>query len=112
MKKRYFILICLLAFSILGAQASEDARLSRKYHNLATTGLSHSARADSATGFDVQKYTIALSISQDPNTISGNVLAEVLAEETLPILTYNLIGLTVSQVLVDGQAANYTHENG
>ncbi|MFA7024950.1 MAG: glutamyl aminopeptidase, partial [Candidatus Cloacimonadaceae bacterium] len=112
MKQRFFVLIGLLAFCILGAQASEGARLSRKYHNPSPIGLSQSARADSATGFDVQKYTIELSIAQDPNTISGNVLAEVLAEEALPTLSYNLIGLTVSQVLVNGQAAIFTHQNG
>ncbi|MDD3563157.1 MAG: M1 family aminopeptidase [Candidatus Cloacimonetes bacterium] len=112
MKQRYFVLICLLAFSILGAEASEGAQYARKYRNLSPIGLSQSARADSATGFDVQKYTIELSISQDPNAISGNVLAEVLAEEALPTITYNLIGLTVSQVLVNGQAASFTHENG
>jgi hypothetical protein len=75
-------------------------------------GFSQSARADSATGFDVQKYTITLSISQDPSMISGNVLAEVVAEEALPTITYNLIGLSVSQVLVNGQAASFTHQNG
>lgn len=112
MKQRYFVLICLVAFSILGADASEGARLSRKYRNLSPMGFSQSARADSATGFDVQKYTITLSISQDPSMISGNVLAEVVAEEALPTITYNLIGLSVSQVLVNGQAASFTHQNG
>lgn len=115
MKQRYFVLLCLLAFSILGARPSADAQFARKYRNLRPAGLSHNmrdARADSATGFDIQKYTIELSIMQNPNTISGNVLAEILAEEAMSVITYNLIGLTVSQVLVNGQPAGFTHADG
>ncbi len=70
------------------------------------------SRADSLTGFDVQKYEITLSINHQTHQINGNVLATVMAEEHLTTLPYNLIGLSVSSVLVNGSPANYTHTGG
>lgn len=70
------------------------------------------SRADSLTGFDVQIYDLTLSINQAAHQISGNVLATVLAEENLTSIPYNLVGLNVSQVYVNGSPASYTHTGG
>ena len=77
-----------------------------------TASAQTSSRADSLTGFDVQRYELTLAINQQTHQISGNVLATVLAEANLTTLPYNLQGLTVSSVLVNGTAAPYTHSNG
>lgn len=69
-------------------------------------------RADSLTGFDVQKYELTLTINQSTHQINGNVLATVLAEQNLTSLPYELVGLTVSSVLVNGSPASYTHTGG
>lgn len=84
----------------------------RKPANIPHRGGTDSARADIDTGFDVQKYTINISISQDPNHISGNVLAEVYAEENLTEIVYDLIGLNVSEVRVNNAVVPYTHDQG
>jgi len=112
MKALYTIILCLGAWALLQANPSTDLGDFRKHRHLQPAPARSAAKADSATGFDIQKYTITLSISQDPDFISGNVLAEVLATETLPTISYNLVGLTVSQVLVNGESATYTHQSG
>jgi aminopeptidase N len=84
----------------------------RKPANMPRSGGTDSARAEIDTGFDVQKYTINISISQDPNHISGNVLAEVYAEDNLTEIVYDLIGLNVSEVRVNNAVVPYTHDQG
>lgn len=69
-------------------------------------------RADSLTGFDVQRYELSLALNDQTHFINGNVLATVLAEDALTLLQYNLVGLTVSSVLVNGATATYTHTGG
>lgn len=73
---------------------------------------SYEARADSAHGFDVQKYVITLAIDQQAHTISGNVVATVLATSNLPSIAYNLESLSVSSVLVNNSPVTFTHTNG
>ncbi len=70
------------------------------------------ARADSLTGFDVQSYDLTLNINHAAQQISGNVLATVLAEQNLTSIPYNLVGLSVSEVLVNGEPAAFTHTGG
>jgi len=70
------------------------------------------ARADSATGFDITKYEISLSINDQTHLISGNVKTYITAEENLTSIQYELIGLTVSQVKVNNVVNTYTHSNG
>ncbi len=70
------------------------------------------ARADSAHGFDVQKYDLTLAINDQTHVINGNVIATVIAETNLTSIQYNLNSLTVTQVLVDNQAVTFTHQNG
>lgn len=111
--KYLLIIILLLCGSAFATSRNWDISQARKYNNI--QGYSpryQDAKADSATGFDVQKYEITLSISQEPNFIQGKVLATVLAESALPSITYNLVGLTVSAVKVNGIPSTYTHTGG
>jgi hypothetical protein len=109
----YLILICLLCcLSSLFADRVWDASASRKY-NYPLQNVPHfDAKADSATGFDVQKYEITVNITQSPNHINGEVKATVLAETNLSNISYELVGLTVSQVWVNGAVSTFTHSNG
>lgn len=110
---RYFTLLILFTcLSGLFAARVWDASASRKHYDPAPRLAYEAARADSATGFDVQKYVITLNISQSPNFISGNVLATVLAEDNLPSISYELVGLNVTEVRVNGQVSTYTHAGG
>lgn len=73
------------------------------------------SRADSLTGFDITKYTINLSVNDQSQYISGQVIAEVTAEENLSSIEYRLMGgtLAVDQVLVNGSPiTNFTHADG
>jgi len=111
-KRQYITLLWFLFIGLLAANTHTLQRPIRKTEKHPIQLMSYPARADSATGFDVQKYTINISISQDPAYISGNVLAEVQAEENLSSITYQLVGLDVSSVLVNGELAPHTHQNG
>lgn len=112
MKKLYILLFCLVSLSALSANPWQRLKEHRKPLSSAQMDFRQSARADSATGFDVLKYTITLNIAQNPNSINGNVLAEVYAETNLSYMTYNLVGLSVSTVRVNGIEATYTHNQG
>ncbi len=102
-------LAALCALCLVFALAAEPAQ---RQHKPFGSGGGEACRADSLTGFDVQSYAITLSINQAAHTVSGNVLATVLAEENLSSLQYELVGLSVSSVLVNGSPAAYTHSDG
>jgi hypothetical protein len=72
------------------------------------------SRADSLTGFDVQKYTVDLQIDDANHYLEGSVTAEVLAEADLNQIQYRLAGgnLAVSKVLVDAQESSFVHTDG
>jgi hypothetical protein len=111
-RKTYIFLILLASCTLLVANPQamvEKYRHSKPYF---PQERFHAVKADSATGFDVQKYTIDISISQNPNSIEGNVIAEVLAEDALTQITYELEGLNVSLVKVNGENASFSHQNG
>ncbi|HNX01785.1 MAG TPA: M1 family metallopeptidase, partial [Candidatus Cloacimonadota bacterium] len=69
-------------------------------------------RADSLHGFDVQKYTLTLTINDAAHTIQGNVLANVTATDNINYIEYNLIGLNVNQVKVNDTISSFTYSNG
>lgn len=71
----------------------------------------YSSRADSLHGFDVISYYIDIEIDDRNQYISGWVEAVVIAQDDLTNVEYNLVGLDVSSVEVDGQLATYSYEN-
>ncbi|MCF7920203.1 MAG: T9SS type A sorting domain-containing protein [Candidatus Cloacimonetes bacterium] len=70
------------------------------------------ARADSAHGFDVTKYELYLNVNAATHYINGTVNAEVTATDEITTIAYNLIGLTVDEVLVNDETATYSHTGG
>ncbi|HNZ06620.1 MAG TPA: M1 family aminopeptidase [Candidatus Cloacimonadota bacterium] len=109
------VMLCLgLSLPLAGQSASfsQADRPERKPWSADRLAAFNQDRADSLTGFDVQKYEITLSINDQSHVITGNVLATVLAEQSLSSLQYELRSLTVSSVLVNGSPAAYTHTNG
>jgi aminopeptidase N len=56
-------------------------------------------------GYDVQHYNIALNVEMAVNEISGSTTIDALALQQLTSLNFELAGLTVEEVVVNGQAA-------
>jgi hypothetical protein len=111
-KRIYISLLVLSIFCPLLAKDWQFLKENRKAFSPISLEREIYNRADSLTGFDVQKYTITLSVSQNPNYISGNVLAEVLAESALTEINYELEGLEVSEVKVNGNSVAFNHAGG
>ncbi len=111
--KRLCLSLALLVLTLgLCALNNWEASPSRRYLNPQSTRVSpgyQSSRADSAHGFDVQKYEITLTIDDALHQINGNVLATVNATSTLSSIAYELRNLTVSSVLVNGISTTWTH---
>ncbi len=107
------MMIC--GFGILRA-IPEQMRPSQRHKYIDLSAMqgigAYEAKADSATGFDIQKYEINLQINDVSRYISGYVIADVHAEEALSSIQYNLWNLTVSEVLVDDVPVTFTHQNG
>jgi len=74
--------------------------------------LTQPARIDSLHGFDVISYYIDIEIDDQEQYISGSVETVVVAEENLTQVEYNLVGLEVSSVEVDGENSAFTHSQG
>ncbi len=102
----------MLWCTYLMASETWSAAPSRKYLQQAAFPGYEPVRADSAHGFDVLKYEITLSINDSSHFIEGNVLATVIAEQALSSISYEFVGLTVSNVKVNGLTAAYTHSGG
>ncbi|MBW6513385.1 MAG: T9SS type A sorting domain-containing protein [Candidatus Syntrophosphaera sp.] len=110
MKHKIGLLVLLGSFLAAAAWSAVESHPRKPYGDFFARQIE--ARADSLTGFDIQKYEITLDINHQTHQIAGNVLATVLAEDNLSSIQYNLVGLTVSSVLVNGVAAAYTHTGG
>ena len=111
--KSIWLVAILLSISIaLFAQPEWNVNPSRKHLQETPLSVYEPARADSAHGFDVQKYEISLSINDVNHFIEGDVLATVNAVDALSSISYEFVGLTVASVKVNGQVATYTHTGG
>jgi hypothetical protein len=111
---RYFLIVIAALFvtSVLALSPENGYRPARKIFSSGPALPTEFEKADSLTGFDVQKYEITISAPQSTTTITGNVLATVLAEQALTSLSYNLTSnFTVTSVLVNGSPASFTHSN-
>jgi len=69
------------------------------------------ARADSAHGFDVLNYDISMEINDASEHISGTVVTEIIAEEILSEIQFELEEMSVSSVLLNGNVVDYEYEN-
>ena len=74
--------------------------------------MQQTSRIDSLHGFDVISYYIDIEIDDQAHSISGNVEAAIIAQENLETVEYNLVGLDVSRVLLDGENVAFTHTDG
>lgn len=111
-KKILIILGLIMCLSMLYGQKTQDFKPGRKCSFPQTYTNTEISRADSAHGFDVQKYEITLSINDAFHNVFGNVLATVQATENLSSIAYELKGLNVTSVKVNGINTNYTHSLG
>lgn len=111
-KKLFIILVLITIFAMFGAQTTHLVKPTRKYNFCPAKAEKEICRADSAHGFDVQKYEITLAINDTTHYITGNVLATVNATAPLSSITYELSNLTVSNVKVNGINTTWNHNNG
>ncbi len=108
--KLRLILPTVMILALAAAGWAEPSASRKPWDSVSARGFE--PRADSLTGFDVQSYDLTLNIDHAAQQISGNVIATVLAEQNLSSIPYNLVGLAVSEVLVNNEPASYTHTNG
>ncbi|MDP8232265.1 MAG: M1 family metallopeptidase, partial [Candidatus Zophobacter franzmannii] len=100
MKYRLFIIVLLLIASL---QLAARPHFDRPTPIMETEELLRNyTRADSLHGFDVEKYEIYLTINDQTQYLDGHVIATVNAEEDMSVIEWELSGLTVSAVEVNG----------
>lgn len=106
MKTRQWTLIsiCIIFVAILGCQPQQesvrgDDSLGDPYYPQLGNG-----------GYDVQKYTIVLTVDPETNTVEGETTIEAKATETLSSLNVDFQGLSVDSVIVNGSTATFTQE--
>ena len=62
-------------------------------------------------GYDAQHYSIDLDVDMDANEISGSTTIDLVATQELTSLNFELLGMSVEQVSVNGQQAVF-NRNG
>lgn len=62
-------------------------------------------------GYEVLHYSIALDVDMDTNEIAGSTILNAMALQQLTSLNIELLGLTVEEVIVNGEAALF-NRNG
>lgn len=103
MKKVLTLLAFILCIINIYSHPRVDLRSSRHYESI--------TRIDSLHGYDVVSYFIDVEIDDQNDYIQGFVEAEVIAQDNLEFVEYNLVGLEVESVLVDGVSIDYTYSN-
>jgi aminopeptidase N len=63
-------------------------------------------------GYDVEHYTLELTVDPIEGGLQGEVTIEATATETLSAFNLDLVGLTVDNVTVDGAVASYSRDGG
>ena len=58
-------------------------------------------------GYDAQHYMLELSIDPIGNTLSGNCVMKAQATQSLSAFNLDFSGLTIEQVTVNGESAEY-----
>ncbi|MEA1971864.1 MAG: M1 family metallopeptidase, partial [Candidatus Cloacimonadota bacterium] len=66
-------------------------------------------RADSIHGFDVISYDISINIDDQNEFIEGTVIAQVVAEENLTEINFELEQLSINSILVDNNSVEYSY---
>ena len=108
--KKYFSLIILFFIALsLSARPRCDRKRPLENHPYPKYEMT---RADSATGFDILHYDISITIDDQNEFISGNVITIIEAEEDLTEINFELEILEVDNVLLNGVLADYTFSEG
>jgi aminopeptidase N len=61
-------------------------------------------------GYDAQRYTLELAIDMDENVISGTVMMDAIATQTLDSFNLDFAGFTISELTLNGAPADYTRD--
>ncbi|MBN2828764.1 MAG: T9SS type A sorting domain-containing protein [Candidatus Cloacimonetes bacterium] len=107
MRNRYLLLLLLImgSFQLWARPHFDRPTPSPETENY----FRNYTRADSLHGFDVEKYEIFLTINDQTHYLDGYVISTVNAEEDMNSITWDLCGLTVTAVEVNGiSQTNFT----
>jgi hypothetical protein len=106
MQKIYFVLLILFFLISIYAHPPIEPESFDYFH------FDTDAYRTADHNFDMQYYQIILAIDHDTEYLEGTVNAEVLAEEDLTSIAYDLImAYEVEEVLVNGSSTEFTHED-
>lgn len=97
------VLVCLSFSSLALAQdspVSGDEGIGDSYYPLLGNG-----------GYDVQHYTIDLTVDMDTNRVDGSTTMEAEATKALSSFNLDFLYLEVDSIEVDGEAAQFTHDD-
>ena len=103
-------IILILTFVFVATFVFACPRCDRLKAAIVEVPFFEETRADSAHGFDVLNYDITMEIDDENESISGIIIATVKAEEILSEISYELENMSVENVLVNGNSANYEYE--
>jgi aminopeptidase N len=98
------ILISLISFSLAFAQDTPQP---------GANGIGDSFYPTLGNGgYDVQHYTLDLTVDMDTNHLDGVATIEAIATQSLSSFNLDLIRLNVESVTVNDTPAEFTHEDG
>ena len=98
----FTLLVCLFAFSFAFAQETPQS---------GAAGLGDSFYPTLGNGgYDVQHYTLDLTVDMDTNYIDGVATIEATATQSLSSFNLDLIRLNVESVSVNDAAAEFAHD--
>lgn len=61
-------------------------------------------------GYDVEHYTLDVSVDMDEQTIEGVATLDITAAQDLSAFNLDFVGLEISALTIDGVDADFTHE--
>ena len=100
MKKIFCLVLLLISASGILAQSSPQPG-SPGIGDLLYPGLGNG-------GYDVQHYTLDLTVAPQTDTLTGDVTIDATATEALSRFNLDLIGFTISQITVNGADATFS----
>jgi hypothetical protein len=103
MKNIILTIAIIISLASIFAHPKVDLESPRAYQQ--------TTRIDSLHGFDVISYYLDIEIDDQDEYISGSVETVLVAQENLVNVEYNLVGLDVSSVLVDGESVAFSYTN-
>jgi aminopeptidase N len=102
--RRFTAFLVVLVLVTVGAAYAQDA---------GDAGIGDPFYPDLGNGgYDVQHYTLDLTVSDDLTALDGVVTIEAVATQDLAAFNLDFLGMTVREVSVDGAEAEFVRDGG